>query len=497
MKKFYFVWVLALVMACFTACTKEEYIFITSPEVEEDKSTYTIMMYGCGGGNLDRAMILNIQEALLEGSSDRVQFTGQIKFSARFQETEEFSGTQRFIVGTENDTWYTPVEVLDGEMKLYDPQNIADFITWSKEQCPADEYILLLWNHGSAWLPKYDTTTSRAIVHDDNHNSRAITLDELVAGITASRVKMKMIYFDACLMGMAEVLAGLDDCSEYVLCASHVTPGMGGDYNSLIYNLNNSTNFESAINEYGREVMAHWNNQGLPLDLKLVNLGKMDNLMANIKTLSGYLEDVAQITAEYKEDVKNGVQINPYDDRALIAEIFEYAVNRCYCYIWEYKDGVATYPFYDLHMFTELLTCGDTHSYSARFVDIASRINRSMKEAIVFKHSSTISGALDFSMGVTIVSKDTWTKHGYDTTYNGLKFDQLTSWGKWLSKNPLNPTGNPNPMTIIGANGGNEGEGEGEGEGEDGEDGEDGENGEEEITLEEEIEQMLNLIGRN
>lgn len=482
MKKLHLGFILIVFMVCFAACTKNEYYLIENQE-QEDKSTYTIMMYGCGGGSLDKEMILNIQEALLAGSTDRVNFTGQVKFSSRFQQTEEFNGTQRFIIEPTNGNWYTPIEVLDEKLELFNPQNLTDFINWSKEQCPADEYILLLWNHGSAWSPKFDAPQSRAIVHDDIFKQRAITLDELVKGIKDSGTKMKMIYFDACLMGMLEVLTGIRECAEYALCASHVTPSMGGDYNSLIYHLDNSTCFEKAMDEYCSETISHWNNDGLPFDLKLVNLDKMDQLLKDVGVLSSYLNDVAQISSEFIADRENGVKVNPYDNNTLIADTFEYAINNCYNYFWLYKDGVAEYPYYDIHMLAELLASGPTNSYSARFVDISSRLNRSLKEAIVCKHNTTIANGWDFTMGVLIVNKDIWVKGRYNTTYNGLMFDQQTNWGKWLSINPINPKGNPNAQTIINSNPGNEGDEEDEEE-------------EDEIPLDEEINQLLKLIGK-
>lgn len=283
----------------------------------EDSRTYTIMMYGCGGGNLDRAMIMNIQEALLAGSSDRVKFTGQVKFSARFQDTEAFKGTQRFVVGSENGTWYIPKEILDSKLELYNPQNLTDFINWSKKECPADDYILLLWNHGSAWTPEKDAPDTRAIVHDDNLDKR----------------------------GMLEVVTGIRDCAEYVLCASHVTPDMGGDYNSLIYHLNNSTDFEVAMSKFCHEAVSHWDCLDMSLDLTLVNLSKMDKLLKEIKVLSGYMEEAAKITSKVSNNQNNEEYSNEYN----IAKAFKDAINKSYHYIWIYNDdGVSRYPFYDI-----------------------------------------------------------------------------------------------------------------------------------------------------
>ena len=58
MKKL-FTLALILCVASIVSCTKTEYVPVL-PEEEVDNSTYTIMIYGCGGGNLDKAMILNI-----------------------------------------------------------------------------------------------------------------------------------------------------------------------------------------------------------------------------------------------------------------------------------------------------------------------------------------------------------------------------------------------------------------------------------------------------
>lgn len=465
---------LALYSISIISCSKKDK---DVPIPDDSERTYTIMMYGCAGGNLDRAMIMNIQEALIYGSSDRVKFTGQVKFSDRFQDTEEFKGTQRFIIGAENGIWYTPEEVLDSELELFNPKNLTDFINWSKEKCPSDDYILLLWNHGSAWMPEFDAPDSRAIIHDDILDSQAMTLDELVKGIKDSGTKMKMIYYDACLMGMLEVVTGIRECAEYALCSSHVTPDMGGDYTSLMYHLNHSSDFEEAISGFCREVVSHWNSLDMSLDLTLIDLANMDKLLEEIKVLSGYMEDAAKITSQCMCEHNGEACSSQYDDDHKIATTFKNALNNSYHYIWLYEeDGVSAYPYYDIMSLAEILANGPTNSYSARFVNIASRINRAMDDAIVCKQLTSVIERWNFSLGVTIVNSDAWTKYGYDSTYEDLDFDRQTGWGKWLSVNPILPAGNPNPFTLIGQN-------------------EDDEE-EEDIPLDQEIDFMLNMIGK-
>ena len=431
--------VFLFVATVFASCVDKDYITIQAPEEPKDESTYTIMLYGCGGGNLDLAMVTNIREALLAGASDRVKFTGQIKFSSQLQEYEETAGTQRFIAGATSEKWYTPVEVFDKNLKLYDPQNLTDFINWSKEQCPADEYILLLWNHGGAWLPADDAPTNRAVIYDDVLNDEGLTLDDLVKGIKDSGTKMKMIYYDACLMGMVEVLAGLTECADYALAASHITPGLGGDYNSLMYHLNNSTNFEQAIKNYCSETISHWGVLNTPLDLTFVDLSKMDNLLGEINVLSGYLEEMVQIASKCNEDPESLTS-----DEIYVSNTLHAALNCCYRYD-------TTYPFFDIRHFTEILVNGDFNSYTAKLVDISSRLNRAFTQTILCKQvNKTVLQDLNLSLGVTIVCDEFWNNNGYETAYPGLKFQQETGWGNWLSINPYDPTGNPNPNTLFG-----------------------------------------------
>ena len=458
MNKLTFKFALLFFVTLLASCVEKDYYITETPEETKDESTYTIMLYGCGGGNLDLPMVTNIREALLAGSTDRVKITGQIKFSAKYQEYEETAGTQRFIVGSTPEKWYTPVEVLDSKLALYDPQNLTDFINWSKEQCPADEYILLLWNHGTGWVPKYDNPANRAVVHDDILDKKGLSLDGLVKGIKDSGTKMKMVYYDACLMGMVEIMAGLTECTEYVMSASHLTPGIGGDYNSLMHHLNNSTNFEEAMKEYCYETVSHWSVEGYPYDLTLTNLSKMDHLLSEIKVFSGYLKEILPIVSKYEEDPENMTV-----DELFVYMMYTTALNSCY----HYDD--TTYPFFDLQNFAENLAhCNRFNSYTAKMVDIASRLKRALNDVIVCKQlSNCIAGKLDLSLSVTIVDNQSWETMGYDGIYNTLKFDQVTNWGDWLSVNPLIPTGNPDPSTYTEA-GEEEGEEE-EGEGEEGE----------------------------
>lgn len=81
-------------------------------------------------------------------------------------------------------------------------------------------------------------------------------------------------------------------------------------------------------------------------------------------------------------------------------------------------------------------------------------------------------------MAVTIVDKDMWNLYGYEKEYNDLVFQQKTGWGDWLKINTVAPIGNPDPLKVIGVTlpeGG----------------------GSSEPSVEQQIEYILGLIGKN
>jgi hypothetical protein len=225
---------------------------------------------------------------------------------------------------------------------------------------------------------------------------------------------------------------------------------MGGDYDSLIYHLDNSTNFEQSIQNYCQDTMAHWNLMNMAFDLMLVDLSKMDQLLSVVKDFSTILTEVGKIANEKKEDIENENEDIGIND-AFLTLIFQEAINSIYWYetsIFDDNAGltVREFPYFDLLNFAELFASMNyATTYNASFITIASRLNRAFDDAIVCKVLSNCISGMDLSMGVAITDAEAWTKFMWDEKYPELKFDQATGWSNWVSKNSFNPTGNPNP----------------------------------------------------
>lgn len=151
---------LLLTAACcsiglFTACSDDDEPVVLPPAEEEPvvptdttavdttatEQTYTLMMYGCGGGNLDEAMEYNLYQVAGYGYSEKVHFTALMKYSQKLQNEEGKEGTRRFTMtpdGLKNE------QAFEADYRLDDPQHLADFIVQAQKDFPASHYILVL-----------------------------------------------------------------------------------------------------------------------------------------------------------------------------------------------------------------------------------------------------------------------------------------------------------------------------------------------------------------
>ena len=88
--------------------------------------------------------------------------------------------------------------------------------------------ILIIWNHGSAWL--WDENYSTRAVGIDEDSKDALTAKELASSIP---LKFDIIGFDACFMGSVEVVYELRKKADYVVASGDYEPGSGWDYGFL------------------------------------------------------------------------------------------------------------------------------------------------------------------------------------------------------------------------------------------------------------------------
>ena len=134
--------------------------------------------------------------------------------------------TQRFLLDRNGVKEVYSVPALE----MSDPDNLADFLSWSIERYPADHSMVLFWDHGGATLGYgSDEIFGSMLSLKDLHDA----LDKAV-GFDPENPYFEAIGFDACLMAGAETVHELYGFAKYLLASEESEPGSGWDHETWL-----------------------------------------------------------------------------------------------------------------------------------------------------------------------------------------------------------------------------------------------------------------------
>ena len=450
------------------------------------KSEYTIIYYGHGGGDLDFSILDNIDDLFLadKSSYDKVQAAVQYKISSETAIKEalldgESEGlgidpekyghrTLRFVVNPKKNFLNLLLNKLDDialpdeDIDIAATETLADFIKWAKEKCPADNYILVISDHGGGYSPEDELPTgslSKGLVYDDGANYDHLTAQKIVDAVTLAGIRPKVIYLDACLMNTVEYQYELKDIADYLVLSSFSVPGPGGNYVSLVNELAKNADIESALTKFCASTVKRWDEEYdeeteskiYPYsDISVIRTSGLDALAAEWKEFTTRLISAYQSNAKTKAAIDN-VTANMY-------------AMEC------------DYPLYDMVYFAKAVVKSVPGYYDAQFAKglldayngtvVCSRASADLEKygykigcSILFGckgHYTSFSWMEDEETGEQYL--DGYVTYGFDgtmrfydqdgkqydsdnwggtigETYKQLKFDQLTGWSTWMEIN--------------------------------------------------------------
>ena len=198
-------------------------------------ATRTLMFYAIGtdlesnGANLTA----DIKEMIAANPGQNFNIVIQVGGCKDFQNTYMTDReTQRFDILNGN------IEALGslGNVSMVEEETLEDFIKFSKENYPADDYILVMWDHGGG--------VPLGFGYDEIHDG-ILTETEIATAIRNSDIKFESVIFNACLMGSLEVVRALQPYTEYIVAAESPT------WSSAYYDV--GINYTDFINYIGND----------------------------------------------------------------------------------------------------------------------------------------------------------------------------------------------------------------------------------------------------
>ena len=135
-----------------------------------------------------------------------------------------------------------------------DPATFREAIEKMMELCPAKEYALVLWGHGTGWAVTNDSVASepsRRAYGYDSSNGKWMNITQMVTALDGLP-KMKFIFADCCNMACAEVAYALRNRTEYLIGSPAEIPGFGAPYHLLMKELFNTSDtfYKNIVDTY-------------------------------------------------------------------------------------------------------------------------------------------------------------------------------------------------------------------------------------------------------
>jgi len=198
---------------------------------------WTFMVYLDADNNLESAGVEDFNEMERVGSTEEVNVLVQMD---RWETTESDDDTtngdwkdcRRFRVERDDDTAILNSPVLEemGEANMGDPQVLIDFVRWGIANYPAENYAIVLWDHGGGYRGIcWDDTVPGSDTYD------SLELFEIRAALEdiylfRGSERIELLGFDACLMAQIAVLYEVKDFTSVVDASGFNEPGDGWPY---------------------------------------------------------------------------------------------------------------------------------------------------------------------------------------------------------------------------------------------------------------------------
>lgn len=198
---------------------------------------WTLMVY-MSDCNLEPLGIMNINEMEYYGSTTNLNIVVQFDRWNGIQSGELVSGddesngdwttAKRFYItkdSNDKDDTIRSREVANlGEINCGDPQELVKFAQWTMTKYPADNYALILWDHGGG---------IDGVCYDEYPEDQ-LTVPEVgqaLRTITSSGTnKIDVLGFCACLMSTVEVAHECSKYADYMVASEILITGKGWDY---------------------------------------------------------------------------------------------------------------------------------------------------------------------------------------------------------------------------------------------------------------------------
>ena len=366
-----------------------------------EKKKWTVLLYSAADNNLESALVSDVMELEGAGSTNDMNVVVQLDRGKRPSSLSGgWDGCKRFFLQKDSDAnnINSPALADLGQVNMSDPKVLSDFLQWGMKEYPAENYMLVMSDHGAGWP---------GALQDISHNDFASTptlANAIADAEKATGQKVNIVGFDACLMASTEVAHEFAPVTDYLVASQNTEGGDGWPYSKIftsktIESLQKAleSRFDVGPKEVAEQIVK--DSHGFP---SISTLSATD--LAKMKDLTEATDAFAKVLMESSVDKKTIKNIAARTK--------------------------GWYGFKDQYDFAERLIKEPTIT-DDKLKTAAKEMQAALKEAVIAEqHSSAQNGA----HGLTLeISSTGVAKPGY----SDLQFAKDTQWDeamKWLDK---------------------------------------------------------------
>jgi hypothetical protein len=300
-----------------------------------------------------------------------------------------------------------------GECNMGDPDTLRAFVEWTMTEFPADNYALILWNHGDGWksINKWvpwaddikdtkDAGLSRGICVDDTNND-CLSLQETEQALTGKCVQL--LGYDACLMHMVEVVYQVMANAGLSVGSEGYEPGDGWPYNTILGDLTGTPSMSPSF--LGETIVSRYIESYAYATYETQSA--VDK--AKVSNLASAVDDLAQVLIDKLPDDYDKIQ---------------QARNEAEEFYWNAYIDPPQYLYIDLYHFAVLI-----ESYVPGTSTAAQAVMNNINNAVYAEAHGL--GHPD-AHGLSIYFPE--TEAGYLTSYENTNFAVDTLWDEFLKE---------------------------------------------------------------
>lgn len=266
---------LSILFFALTGCTGEEVLI--------KPVNRTILVYMIANNNLDmygrnniRNMAAVATQTNLNGGTLLVYYAPQNypPKLVRIEATNDNLGTQDAF-----DTYIDAHCIKEyPEQNGMDPAIMRSIIGDAVKFSPAENYGMVLWSHGTAWIPSNFTNMLRSFGSD---GGKQMEIGELAEGLPDHF--FDFLLFDACYMASTECVYELKDKADYIIGSGTETLGDGFPYKLIVPDFFASN---LSVEKLAQDFYNYYQNSSTPYaSVSVTKTSELDGLASSIRDI--------------------------------------------------------------------------------------------------------------------------------------------------------------------------------------------------------------------